>query len=195
MNKTFSFYTYTEEGHLHEKLLAHYTRHKRGYFILGPSGCGKSYFVNHLSNKHDWIDGDMIWTATHAQPRTAWWEAGDSAPSLRLIDAMSDVITYQAVQQGYRIIGASNLWLRPDAVVLPPLEKHTEYLTMRSTGENYDGGLTIDQLSNVKEHRERIRLNAQNPQLTYRTIDTKNIEPVPIFESVEEAARFLESQP
>src|SRR6266849_2074458 len=95
----------------YERLSQRYVRHDHGLFILAPSGAGKTHFFNSQETK-DWVDGDALWLASNAQPNNDWWTAGDSAVSLREVDARSDLITWQAMKLGFWVLGASNLWLR-----------------------------------------------------------------------------------
>jgi hypothetical protein len=102
-----------------------YKTHERGLFILAPSGSGKTYFVKHHSQK-DWIDGDELWNAAGAHPKGAWWTQG--LEIIEWVDQRSDVITQEAKKLGLWVIGASNYWLVPDAVVIPPWETHKNYI-------------------------------------------------------------------
>jgi hypothetical protein len=167
-----------------------YITHSRGFFILAPSGSGKTYYIDSQKEKH-WIDGDELWMATNAHPDNAWWTAGDAAPSLREIDFRSDLITLQAKKLGFWVMGASNLWLKPDAVVLPDWEKHKEYIASREKN-NYDGGATTGKLQQVIEHRERIKKHTESEMPGFRRLDFDTSR-VPQFKSVAEAAEYLAS--
>ena len=149
--------------------------HSRGFFILAPSGTGKTYFITHQVKKN-WIDGDKLWVATGAHPDRAWWTEGLEV--IKMVDAQSDAVTEEAKKRGFWIMGASNSYLVPDAVVLPPWEENVEYIRKREQG-NYDGGLKTSQLEQLKSHREEIENMSKN----------KN---VPIFKSIPEAVSFLE---
>src|SRR3989339_1225632 len=100
---------------IYKKLAEKYITHKRGFFILAPSGAGKTHFIKAQKEQH-WMDGDELWMETNAHPNNAWWEAGDGL-SIREVDFRSDIVTLQAKKLGFWIMGASNLWLKPDAVV------------------------------------------------------------------------------
>lgn len=167
-----------------------YIVHKRGFFILAPSGSGKTYYINSQKDKH-WIDGDELWMATNAHPDNAWWTAGDASPLLREVDFRSDLITYQAKKLGFWIMGASNLWLKPDAIVLPDWEQHKKYIASREQN-NYDGGATTGKLQQVIEHRERIKKHAESEIPEFRFLNGDNLS-VPKFNSVAEAAEYLQS--
>ena|ERR1035437_902737 len=160
---------------VYEKLAEQYVVHKKGYFIMAPSGAGKTYFVNHQAEKH-WMDGDILWETTFAHPANEWWF--DPIPVITEIDQRSDVITQQAKKYGFWIVGASNNWLAPDAIVIPDWETHKKYISARETG-NYDGGATSDRYDQVKGHIEWIMKWVEKG--------------VPKFESMQEATEYLEN--
>lgn len=130
-----------------------YIQHDNGFFILAPSGSGKTYFCQHQIEKH-WIDGDDLWIAAGAHPDGPWWK--ESLEVINRIDQRSDVITMEAKLQGFWIMGASNFWLKPDAVVIPDWETHKKYIIERETG-NYDGGATSEDYTQVQIHIEFMR--------------------------------------
>ncbi len=130
-----------------------YVKHDRGFFILAPSGSGKTYFCKNQIENH-WIDGDSLWMAAGAHPDGPWWK--ESMEVINRIDRRSDVITMEAKSQGFWIMGASNLWLQPDAIVIPDWETHKQYIIARENG-NYDGGATSEDYSQVQGHIEIIK--------------------------------------
>src|SRR3989344_2998776 len=136
---------------VYEKIAKKFISHKKGCFIMAPSGSGKTYFIDRQKEKH-WMDGDSLWEATNAHPSGFWW-LGDN---IEEIDQRSDVITMQAKRLGFWIIGASNNFLKPDAIVLPHWSTHKRYIKTREK-ENYDGGATSDRLGQVLGHRRWIR--------------------------------------
>jgi len=160
---------------VYEDFVKNSVQHTRGFFILAPSGTGKTYFVNHQEEKH-WIDGDSLWVSTGAHPNTDWWTKGMEV--IKEVDARSDVVTQEAKRLGLWILGASNNWLRPDAVVLPPWETNVAYIQKRQE-TNYDGGLTMNQLGQLEAHRNEI-------------LEMSRIKNVPIFQSIDEAALYIE---
>lgn len=160
---------------IYKKFVNETVSHTKGFFILAPSGTGKTYFINQQKEKN-WIDGDMLWIATRAHPNTDWWTKGLDV--IKEVDARSDVVTQEAKRLGLWILGASNNWLAPDAVVLPPWDTNVAYIKNRQE-TNYDGGLTTDQLGQLESHRKEIKEMADN----------KNI---PIFDSVDKATSYLE---
>lgn len=173
---------------VYRKFAETYITHRRGFFILAPSGSGKTHYIKSQAEKH-WIDGDELWMATNAHPSNAWWTAGDGAESLREVDFRSDVITYQAKKLGFWIMGASNLWLRPDAIVIPDWETHKGYIAHRENN-NYDGGATSDKLAQVLEHRARIADHANTEVSPFKRLG-EYLSRVPQFATVQEAAEYL----
>lgn len=144
---------FTDGTSVYGEFAKEYITHKQGFFILAPSGSGKTYFINHQKEKH-WIDGDILWEKANAHPTEEWWlesrEVNDE------VDQKSDIITMQAKKLGFWILGASNFWLPPDAIVLPHWSTHKKYIKARETN-NYDGGATSDRFGQVLHHRQRIR--------------------------------------
>ncbi len=161
---------------VYEQLGQQYVRHQRGYFIMAPSGAGKTHFVQHQDKPH-WLDGDLLWCLTQAHPAGEWWL--DEVEAITEIDQRCDVITAQAKKLGFWVVGASNAWLRPDAIVLPHWSTHKRYIAQRERG-NYDGGATTAGLAGVLNHR--------------RWIAKWSRQGVPKFHSVAAAAAHLAAQ-
>ena len=159
-----------------KKYKKEYVVHSRGFFILAPSGSGKTYFVKNQSKK-DWIDGDDLWIDANAQPQTEWWTQGLDV--INEIEKRCDVITEQAMKEGLWIIGASNYWLMPNAIVLPPLSLNQEYIKKREK-TNYDGGAKSDAINQLKSHREYMRKIARKNK-------------IPIFKTISEATEYLKN--
>ena len=164
---------FTDGTKFYAQLASEYATHPKGLFILAPSGSGKSYFINNQTDK-DWMDGDYLWPATNADLSTDDWayETG----SVHEINRRSDVMTYQAKKLGFWIIGSSNESLKPDAIVIPPIETHLEYIKKRQSTVNSNGAKTED-IDGVLAHRV--------------IIETWKSEGVPCFDSVEEAVNYL----
>jgi len=156
-----------------EKFAKTYKRHKSGLFILAPSGTGKTHFINNQRVKH-WIDGDSFWEATGAHPKGAWWR--EPIETIFEVDQRSDIMTVQAKKYGFWLMGASNYWLKPDAIVIPDWKTHKRFIKHREE-TNYDGGATSDQFEQVKSHRKFILKWQQKG--------------VPKFESIEKAVNHL----
>lgn len=165
---------FSDGSKVYNKLKKEYKTHKKGFFILAPSGAGKTYFIKNQKAKN-WIDGDILWEATNAHPREEWWLNMDSIIEA---DQKSDIITSQAKKIGFWIMGASNCWLKPDAIVIPSWSKHKKYIKIREEN-HYDGGAKSDKLQQVISHRKEILEWAKKG--------------VPKFESIEDAVKYLVS--
>jgi hypothetical protein len=156
------------------KVAQEHVVHKKGFFILGPSGAGKTHFVKNQTEPH-WLDGDTIWSGANASPSGEWWLR--SGEDIGIIDSRSDVMTVQAKQLGLWVVGASNYWLKPDAIVIPHWSTHQKYIRHREQN-NYDGGAKSDAFEQVLWHRKWIMRYLK--------------QGVPQFKSVQEAATYLE---
>ncbi|MBI4919074.1 hypothetical protein HY837_04030 [archaeon] len=128
-----------------------YKTHKKGFFILAPSGAGKTHFIVHQKEKN-WMDGDDLWKATKAMPKDGWWL---SLPIINEVEQRCDIVTHEAKKRGFWILGASNYWMKPDAIVIPHWKTHKKYIKYREE-HNYDGGATSDRLQQVISHRKQI---------------------------------------
>lgn len=166
---------FTDGSTVYEKLAKNYITHKKGFFILAPSGAGKTYFVNNQTDKH-WVDGDKLWEATGAHPDVAWWTMDPDV--INEVDQRSDIITVQAKKLGFWIMGASNFWLKPDAIVIPPWDTHKKYIKHREETA-YDGGALTKDLKQVQSHRKVILKWAE--------------QGVPKFKSIPEADDYFKS--
>lgn len=132
------------------ELKKEYKIQEKGYFIYGPSGVGKTYFIK-SQVVENWIDGDVLWSATKAFPNGDWWNW--SGKEIDEIEKRADVITEQVKRLGFRIIGASSVNFVPDAIVMPDFETHLKYIQYRETHQ-YDGGMKSDDLEKIKRNRE-----------------------------------------
>jgi hypothetical protein len=157
----------------YEKFAAKYKRHKKGLFILAPSGAGKTHFCTRQAEPH-WIDGDDLWFGAGAHPKGPWWN--EPIATINKIDMRCDILTHEAMENGFWIMGASNYWLTPNAIVIPPWETHKKFIAHREAN-NYDGGATTEDFDQVRGH------------ITWmRTLEQKG---VPVFESIEQAVGAL----
>ena len=168
--------TYTDGENIYNEIKKEYNTFKKGYFIYGPSGVGKSYYINN-QKENNWIDQDYLCTKNNCFPSGAWWEGDDD--TLDMIEKRMDIITDEYKRLGFRIIGASSYDLVPDAIVIPPLDTHLEYIKLREEN-NYDTGLKLKDMDKIKETRK------------YFTRYNKE-DGIPIFESVDDAVSYLES--
>lgn len=152
-----------------------YIAHQTGLFILAPSGTGKTYFVNGQF-VNNWIDGDYLWSICGADYTDETWNG--NMEEVMEINARCDTITLQAKKAGLWVVGSSNLFLQPDAIVLPNWRTHQRYITARENIRYGDGATTVD-LEAVKQHRSWIR--------RWRKYG------VPCFESITEATKYCET--
>jgi hypothetical protein len=130
-----------------------YVQHSKGLFILAPSGAGKTHFCKSQTEQH-WIDGDELWMGAKAHPDGAWWL--EPMEVMNRVDQRSDIITMEAMTQGFWIMGASSNWLKPSAIVIPDWDTHVSYIKHREEND-YDGGAKTDRLDQVKSHIEFIK--------------------------------------
>lgn len=158
---------------IYKELGGKYIQHKFGLFILAPSGAGKTHFIKNQKEPH-WIDGDDLWNSARAHPDGPWWTQGKDV--IDEIDQRSDVITVEAKKLGFWIMGASNNWLKPDAIVIPHWRSHKKFIKHREE-THYDGGATSDGLDQVLSHRKQILQWSKKG--------------VPVFKSVPEAVDYL----
>lgn len=167
---------FSDDDTVYKEFAKHYVQHKNGLYIVAPSGAGKTHFCQNQTEKH-WIDGDDLWIAAKAHPEGPWWK--EPIPVMDRIDQRADVITMEAMHQGFWIMGSSTYWLKPSAIVIPDWETHKEYIAARHHG-NYDGGATPEDHSQVLGHIEFIK--------TWHTDHG-----VPLFSSIEDAVKALTS--
>jgi len=165
-----------QEGQgFYDNLADTFIRHKKGLFILAPSGAGKTYYCNNQIEKH-WIDGDELWTAAGAHPDGPWWK--ESIEVMDRIDMRADLVTMEAMHEGFWIMGLASYWLKPDAIVVPDWETLTANIQKRQSGSGYDGGATSEDFAQVKTsimHMSR----------------WQESHGVPIYASIDEAASRL----
>jgi hypothetical protein len=158
-----------------DELANKYKTHKNGLFIMTPSGAGKTYYCKHQSEP-EWIDGDELWIESGAQPLTEWWDMG--VPIINAVEQRCDIITSQAIEHGFRVLGSVNYFYKPDAIVIPDWETLTRQIKMRQDSGEYDGGMT-------ESHHEQLKTHI-------KIIDEWHSKHhVPKFASVTEAITFL----
>ena len=163
----------------YKNLAKDYVVHKKGFFIMGPSGVGKShYYRNQKEGERHWIDADRVWRWSRAMPKGAWWEKGYQI--IENVEAKCDIVTEEAKKMGFWLIGSANIWMVPDAIVIPHWKTHVKLIKKREL--NFDGGArsTPEDLARVKRHRKYIM----------RWIK----KGVPKFNSVPDAVKYLEDK-
>lgn len=168
---------YQDGKQFFRKVMNDYIVHPKGYYVLAPSGAGKTYFITKQKEKH-WLNGDVIWIGSGAQPKTTWWAQGLEV--ICNVEQRSDVITYQARKLGLWIMGSSRFWLTPDAIVIPNWQTHKKYIYEREK-DHYDGGVKSCDYKQVLFHRDHLRKLAKQKK-------------VPIFTTVSEAAEYIKNQ-
>jgi hypothetical protein len=161
---------FADGAQIFNKLKKTYIRHKQGRFILSSSGTGKTFYVKNQKVKH-WIDGDFFWSITNADPLPDEWEY--NFDHVMEVNNRCDVMTYQAKKQGLWILGSSNSWLKPDAIVILDEATQKKYILDRQN-RDYDGGAKEEDFEAVKRHNKIIKKWAE--------------EDVPVFASIHEAA-------
>lgn len=115
---------------------------------MTPSGA-ITYFCK-KQTEPNWIDGDVLWIDSGAQPPIEWWNGG--VPMIERVEQRCDVVTAQTVDMGLWVMGSVNSWLKPDAIVIPKWETLVERIHARQVSGNYDGGLTDSHLEQLKTH-------------------------------------------
>ena len=156
-----------------EELSKKYISHTQGYLSLAPSGAGKTYFVNNQTENH-WIDGDTLWPLANADKTDSGWVSSNEL--VMEINNKCDVITHEARKLGFWVLGSSNHFLKPDAIVLPDWDIHKEYVAKREE-YNYDGGAKNSDLDELQAHRAWIKKWED--------------QGVPCFDSISAAAEYL----
>jgi hypothetical protein len=145
-----------------------YNRHNKGLVILGPSGIGKTFFVNRQNNsqngKKDWIDMDYLCGVLGAD----WHQNEDNKDDFKLNYMRVDYLLEQSKMLGYHIIGALYWEYQTDAIVIPPLNIHSEYVKKRED-------LTLTRMMNERK--------------TFQEHGKKY--GIPIFDSIEKAINHL----
>lgn len=150
--KTSTPVIFTDGTAFFDELGKQYIQHPKGLFILAPSGVGKTFFVSHQTEKQ-WIDGDDLYPKANADFTNDEWVSDRKL--VEEINIKSDVITMEACKLGFWIIGSSNSFLKPDAIVIPEWNEHVKFVKNRQQN-NYDGGATEADLDALIRHRKVI---------------------------------------
>ena len=169
---------FTDGDKFFKKLEDRYIRHQKGLFIMSPSGTGKTYYCNN-QEELNWIDGDELWIESRAQPdpSTEWWDKGLHV--INRVEQRCDIVTAQAVDKGFWILGSVNFWLKPDALVIPDWEVLMGRIKQRQDSGEYDGGMK-------EEHKDQVKSHIEHGLMPWHTKHG-----VPIYKSIEEAVKQL----
>jgi len=128
-----SCFMFTSGDKVYDKYNKLYNKHIKGYIILGPPGIGKTYYCDNIQKcdikgKKEWIDADRI-----CGDLCVKWHLNETNNiEQRLNYLRAEYILEQSRALGYRIIG-SLFWnnIIPDAIVIPDLLLHKEYISKR----------------------------------------------------------------
>ena len=166
-NKVKSKFMFTDGSKVYKIFDTIYKKHKKGYVILGPPGCGKTTFVQSQTgkNKH-WIDSDDLLGALGVD----WHQNEKNNNDFKLNYLRADYMLEQSKLLGYRIIGALFWEYKADAVVIPPLNIHKEFIKNRKD-------LSPDFLNKM---RKIFRSHAKKFK-------------IPIFTSIDDAVEYINS--
>lgn len=168
MTKIKSMFGFTDCKKVYKDFNKLYKTHKKGYVILGPPGIGKTTFVNNQEGKKkDWVDSDNLLCSLGVK-----WHQNENNPiDFKLNYLRADYALEQSKLLGYRIIGSLFWEYKADAVVIPPLKQHKEYMKKRKD-------LNEDKIKNFRKvFREHAKKNK-----------------IKIFNSIDEAVKYLEKK-
>lgn len=114
---------------VYTKLDKEYTKHKNGYVIIAPPGSGKSYFVRNQKKgkKKEFIDGDILLKQLGAD----WKKTKFPNPDFVLAYKGIDLMLEQSRQYGYKILTSTFFEFNGDALVLPKIKDHKDYVAKR----------------------------------------------------------------
>lgn len=162
-----SKFMYSDATKVYDEYNKDYDMDGNGYIILGPPGCGKTtYIKNQIGNKKKWIDADDLLNDLGVN----WHLNKLNRNDFRLNYLRADYMLAQSKANGCKIIGALFWEYLADAIIIPRLKTHKEYLKNR-----------IDlRLENVIDIRN----------ILYKHALKNNI---PIFNSCENAVNYINS--
>lgn len=167
MSNIKSMFMFTSGKDVYSKYNKNYKKHEKGYVILGPPGIGKTRFVkNQVGKKKDWIDQDDLFYDLGVN----WHINKNNEKEFKLNYLRADYMSEQSKLLGYRIIGSLFWEYIPDAIVIPPLELHKNYIKKRK-------GLIYENVVNIR-------------QLLFKHAKKNNI---PIFDNINDATNYLEN--
>ena len=116
---------------IYNDYMKEYNTFSKGLVILGPPAIGKTFFVrNQIVNKNkkvDWVDMDDLFNSLGLD----WHKNEDNPIDFKLNYRRADYLCEQSRELGFRLIGALYYSYVPDAIVIPPLKIHYEYMKLR----------------------------------------------------------------
>lgn len=142
-----------------------YKKHKKGYVILGPPGIGKTTFVRNQKTKN-WIDQDDLFNDLGLD----WHYNEKNENDFKLNYLRCDYMSEQSKCLGFRIIGALFWDYNPDAIVIPDLKLHKQYLAKRKD---------LDYTSIINLRKELFKKARKNN--------------IPLFKDIISATQYLEN--
>ena len=168
MSKVKSQFMFSDGSKVYKNFNKYYKVHKKGYIILGPPGSGKTTFVqNQKGKKKDWIDSDDLLGDLGVK-----WHQNEQNPNdFKLNYLRADYMLEQSKLLGYCVIGALFWEYVPDAIVIPPLKIHKQYMNKRKDLKNNNMPLKVRKI--LEDMAEKNN--------------------VPVFESCEKAAKYLKN--
>lgn len=118
-----------------------YLRRNRGFVILGPPASGKTTFVKKQISPSYWIDQDDLFGELNVD----WYYMEDDPVHAKLNYLRADYISEQSKLLGYSIIGSLYWEYKADAIVIPVLELHKQYISKRID-------LNLENVMKIREH-------------------------------------------
>ena len=161
-----SQYMFTNANHIYSKYKSHGSR---GFVILGPPASGKTTFIK--SQKiPNWIDTDDLFSKLNLN----WHINETNSVDFKLNYMRADYLLEQSKMLGFRLIGSLYYNYIPDAIIIPPIMIHEEYINKRNNDNDYP----LDK-DNVYIIRNELIKKAKNNN-------------IPIFKTCNEAVRYCD---
>lgn len=157
---------------VYKKFNKNYIKHKKGYVIIGPPGIGKTTFVQNQKGKKRWIDQDDLYNELGVK----WHFNEKDRKNCKLNYMRADYISEQSKSYGYRLIGALYWDYKADAIVIPELKKHKEFVLKRNKENKFP--LELKMVMNIRK-------DCYNKAKKYK---------IPIFKTILEAVEYLENK-
>ena len=172
-NKLKSKFMFVDGARAYKFFDKNYNKHKKGYVILGPPGCGKTTFIkNQSEKKKNWVDADDLLGPNSLNVQ---WNLNSNNPDdFKLAYMRADYMLEQSKLMGFRIIGSLFWEYKADAMVMPPLKIHKEYVKNRKSSEFKLDPKTLNKMRKLfRNHAKKFK--------------------IPIFSSVDDAVKYISS--